>query len=224
MDAMKVKRCCWALTSLTALALSGPAWSLTIESPRPGEQVMPGQTVWLVVQPNSADETDVRAVQVIAPGAKGCEDVQPVIPIQCALTVPDGSNETPVPNAVDIRVRVMFASGALGSAKTYMTVAETRTLAALDGDPRDSPLVFEAVGQERDLTVIGRSMEGATYDLRGRQQGTVYDINNPAVVKVRDDGRVVAQGMGTATITVRNGALFFEVPVIVRGAKARPRD
>ena len=199
---MKVKRCCLALTSFAALVLSGPAWPLTIESPRPGERVMPGQTVWLIVQPSSADETDVRAVQVVAPGAGGCEDVQPTIPIQCALTVPDGSNETPVPNAVDIRVQVTFASGALSSAKTYITVAETRTLAALDGDPRDSPLVFEAVGQQRNLTVIGRSTEGATHDLRGRQQGTVYDISNPAVVTVSNDGRVIAQGVGTATITV----------------------
>lgn len=214
---MKVNRCYLALISLTALVLSGPAWSLTIESPQPGEQVMPGQTVWLIVQPGSEDETDVRTVQVVAPGAKGCEDVQPAIPIQCALTVPDDSNETPIPNAVDIRVQVTFVSGALGNAKTYVTMAETRTLAALEGDPRDQPLVFEAVGQERDLTVIGRSMEGATHDLRGHRQGTAYDISNPAVVKVRDDGRVVAQGVGTATITVRNGSFFFEVPVIVRG-------
>lgn len=206
---------------ISAVTVSGPAWPLTIESPRPGEQVMPGQTVWLIVQPGSEDETDVRTVQVLAPGAKGCEDVQPAVPIQCALTLPDGTGETPVPSAVDVRVQVTFASGALGQAKTYVTLADMRTLAALEGDPRDRPLVFEAVGQERDLTVIGRSPEGTTHDLRGRRQGTVYDISDPAVVRVRDDGRVVAQAVGAATITVRNGSFFFEVPVIVRGRTQR---
>ena len=122
-----------------------------------------------------------------------------------------------IPTAVDIRVHVTYLNGLEGNASTQVNVVmPTEALSALQGDPRDSPLVFDSVGQEKDLTVMGLSLDGTTLDLRGRDKGTVYDINNPAVVKVREDGRVVAQRMGTATITVRNGSLFFEVPVVVR--------
>ena len=206
-----------------AVTSASPVWPLTIESPRPGEQVMPGQTVWLIVQPGPGAEADVRAVQVLAPWASGCENVRPAAPIQCQLTIPDGSDQTPVPTAVDIRVMATFANGMQGSAATQVTIAATEPLMTLRGDPRELPLVFDAVGQEKNLTVFGESAEGARRDLRGRSQGTVYDISNPAVVKVHDDGRVVAQGPGAATITVRSGALFFEVPVIVHsGGKAGP--
>ena len=205
------------LSALAAMALSDSAWSLTIESPRPGEQVMPGQTVWLIVQPDSRDEEDMRSVQVLAPGASGCDNVQPAVPIQCQLTIPDGSDQTPVPMAVDIRVMVTFDNGTESGASTHMAIATTTgALMALQGDPRERPLVFDSVGQEKDLTVLGRSLDGATHDLRGRIRGTIYDVSDPRVVRVRDDGRVVAKGAGTATITIRNGSFSFEVPVVVR--------
>lgn len=215
---MKVRHCYLALISLTAIVLGSPAWALTIESPHPGEQVMPGQTIWLIVQPGAGDDADVRAVQVLAPGASGCESLQPTSLIQCALTVPDGSGKAPVPNAIDIRVQVTFANGTEARAATSVTIAATPTLTALRGDPREHPLVFDSVSQERNLTVLGWSTDGSILDLRGRRQGTVYDVSNPAVVKVRDDGSVVATAVGAATITVRNGSLSFDVPVIVQGA------
>lgn len=216
---MKVKPCSLRLVALATLVLSTTAWPLTIESPRPSEQVLPGQTVWLIVQPSSGVETDVRTVQILAPGVSGCENVQPLLPIQCALTIPDGSGESSIPPAVDIRVMVTFANGTEGSASLTLNVANAETLVELRGDPRERPLIFDSVGQEKDITVLGWSTDGATRDLRGQGQGTVYDISNPAVVRVRKDGRVIAQAVGTATITVRNGAFFFEVPVIVRGAR-----
>lgn len=179
---------------------------------------MPGQTVWLIVWPSSAEETDMRAVQVLAPGASGCENVQPGEPIQCPLIVPDGSGKSSIPTAIDIRVTATLADGTERNASTYLAIAATtEALMALRGDPRERPLVFNSIGQEQNLTVLGESADGVTRDLRGRNQGTIYDISNPAVVKVLDDGRVVAQGMGAATITVRNGALSFNVPVVVRG-------
>lgn len=208
---------------ISAAIVSGPAWPLTIESPQSGEQVMPGQTVWLIVQPSSGTEANVRAVQVLAPGASGCENVQPAAPIQCQLTIPDGSEQTPVPTAVDIRVTVTFADGTESNASTHVVIATTtEALMALQGDPREDPLVFDSVGQEKDLTVLGRSLDGATHDLRGRIRGTIYDISDPKVVHVRNDGRVVAKGAGTATITIRNGSFSFEVPVVVgSGTKVR---
>ena len=206
-----------ALAAVIAATGAAPAWPLEIQSPRPGESVLPGQTVWLIVSPSSPAEGDIQAVRITAPGASGCEDVQPSVPVQCPLTIPDGSGDSAIPAAVDIRVLVTFADGTEAQAKTSVTVTETRSLQALEGDPRASPLVFDAIGEERDLPVFGVSTDGTIHDLRGRRQGTVYDISDPTVVEVRDDGRVVAQAAGTATITVRNGALFFEVPVMVRG-------
>lgn len=217
-------RNCIALAMLTAAVFSGAAWSLTIVSPRPGEQVMPGQSIWLIIQPDNAAEADMRAIQILAPGAQGCENVQLSVPIQCQLTVPDGSGMSAMPTAVDIRVQASFSNGTEARASTHLTVAvpatTNETLMDLRGDARELPLVFDAINQEKDLTVLGESVDGTTRDLRGRSQGTRYDVRNPAVVAVRNDGRVVAQGIGTTTIIVRNGALSFKVPVIVRAGKA----
>lgn len=196
---------------------AAPAWPLVIQSPTPGESVSPGQTVWLIVQPSSPAESDIQAVRIMAPGASGCKDVQPSVPVQCPLTIPDGSGDSAIPAAVDIRVQVTFADGSEAQVKTNVTVTETRSLEGLEGDPRASPLVFDAIGQERDLPVFGVSADGATHDLRGRNRGTVYHISDPAVVTVRSDGRVVSKAAGAATITVRNGAFAFDVGVIVRG-------
>lgn len=220
---MKIKRCNLRLIALTTLVISVPVLPFTIESPRSGEQVMPGQSVWLIVQPDSSAEAELRAVQVLAPGASGCEKVQATVPIQCQLTIPDGSNKTTAPLAVDIRVHVTYANGMQGSASTYINVASvSEALTALRGNPRERPLMFDAIGQEKDLTVLGWTVDGATRDLRGRSKGTLYSVSNPAVVKVREDGRVIAQAAGAATITVQNGSLFFEVPVIVCvGVKVR---
>lgn len=205
-----------ALAAVIAATGAAQAWPLGIQSPRPGESVSPGQTLWLIVQPSSPAEGDIQAVRITALGASGCEDVQPSVPVQCPLTIPDGSGDSAIPAAVDIRVLVTFSDGAQARAKTNVSVAETRSLQALEGDPRASPLVFDAVGEQRDLPVFGVSTDETIHDLRGRQQGTVYDISDPTVVEVREDGRVVAQAAGTTTITVRNGALFFEVSVMVR--------
>ena len=205
-----------ALVAAIAAMGAAPAWPLVIQSPLPGESVSPGQTVWLIVQPSSPAERDIQAVRIMAPGASGCEDVQPSVPVQCPLTIPGGSGDVAVPTGIDIRVQITFADGTEALAKTSVTVTETRPLQALEGDPRASPLVFNAIGEERDLPVFGVSTDGAIHDLRGRRQGTVYDISDSAVVIVRNDGRVVSKTAGTATITVRNGAFAFDVPVIVR--------
>lgn len=205
-----------ALAAAIAAMSAAPAWPLVIQSPEPGESVSPGQTVWLIVQPSSPAERDIQAVRIMAPGASGCEDVQPSVPVQCPLTIPDGSGNAAVPTGIDIRVQVIFADGTEAQAKTNVAITETRSLQALEGDPRASPLVFDTIGQERDLPIFGVSTDGAIHDLRGHRQGTVYHISNPSVVTVRNDGRVVSKATGTATITVRNGAFAFDVPVIVR--------
>lgn len=210
---------CATVTTLVTVVLSGPAWSLTIASPRQGELVTPGQVVWLIVQPDSVSETDMRAVQVFAPGATGCEKVQLTTPLQCALTVAAGSAGVAVPDTLDIRVMVTFSDGTVSSVATQLTLAMNETpvvLVALQGSPRELPLVFDMIGQEKNLTVLGESTDGATLDLRGRSQGTVYEISDPTVVEIDNDGRVIARGMGKTTITVHNGSLSFDVPVIVQ--------
>ncbi len=204
------------LAGFVAATVVSPAWPLAIQSPRHGEVVSPGQTVWLIVRPSSPAEGHIQAVQVSAPGATGCEEVPPSAPVQCALTIPDGLNGAAVPTAIDIRVHVTFADGTEARAATHLTVTDTPSLQALHGEPRASPLVFEAVGEERDLPVFGVAVDGTMHDLRGRYRGTAYEVSDPAVVAVLGDGRVVAKTPGSATITVRNGAFAFDVPVVVR--------
>lgn len=110
-----------------SMVLSGPAWSLTIVSPRPGEQVIPGQSIWLIVQPDIGAETEMRSIQVLAPGASGCENINPLLPIQCMLTIPDGAGKRPLPVAIDIRVLAVFANGSESRASTHVVVGDGAT-------------------------------------------------------------------------------------------------
>lgn len=213
---MKPRQLFKTLVAFTALSGATPVWSLEIQSPRPGESVSPGQTVWLIVSPSSPAEADIDAVQISAPGANGCQNLPAAVPFQCALTIADGADDSTTPNAIDIRVQVSLSDGTTALAATHLAVAEAVSVQALQGDPRTFPLIFDSIGEQRDLPVFGVTADGATHDLRGRAHGTAYEISDPAVVAVRADGRVVSKHPGTATITVRNGSFTFDVPAVVR--------
>lgn len=206
-----------------ALCLSTAASALVIESPKQGERVLPGQAVQIIIKPSSAEEQQLRAVSVLTTGAQGCEKVEVRMPIRCTLTVPDGSDQTPVPPLLDIRVRATFANGRQREVFAFVDVAPPSPLMGLRGDPGQSPLIFRFEGQQKYLTVFGEYADGSVRDLRSPLKGTQYESSDPAVVDIRDDGLVTAGKAGAATISVRNGSFAFEVPVVVRTREAKAR-
>lgn len=206
-----------ALAGLSVLALfaSAAASALTLSSPTDGELVLPGQTVWLIIDPSTPDEASVRTVNVLAPGAQGCDSMQPALPIQCQLIVPDGADDSPLPSAIDIRVSVILENGNERRLSAHLKIAPTKALIALRGDPREPTLIFDSIGEQKTLAVWGLYADGIDRDVREQAKGTGYSVGDSTVASVREDGTVVATGPGETSITITNSSFSFEVPVVV---------
>lgn len=198
-----------------ALFASASASALTLSSPADGELVLPGQTVWLIIDPSTPDEVSIRAINVLAPGAQGCGNMQPALPIQCQLIIPDGADDSPMPSAIDIRVSVFLENGNERRLSAHLKIAPTKALIALRGDPREPTLIFDSIGEKKTLAVWGLYADGIDRDLREQAKGTGYSVSDSTVASVREDGTVIATGTGETSITVTNSTLSFEVPVIV---------
>lgn len=199
--------------TLAAAFISGSAWSLTIQSPRPGEQVLPGQTVWVIVQADGAGE-DIRAIRILAPGASGCENMVPATTVQCALYIP--ADPATALTAVDIRVSATLENGAETKASTYVKIGNVETIASLSSDVSGGlPLKFNAIGEEKRLRIFATYSNGSTRALPGNSSGITYETSDPAVVSIKDNGSIVTTGEGTATITVRSSSVSLDIPVIV---------
>lgn len=199
-----------------AMVNAGPVGALMIDSPAPAQLVVPGQTFWLSVQPTSAAEVNVQRISVIAPGASGCQDLSPALPAQCALTVSEGSDGSQVPAAIDIRVYVALEDGTQANASTHVSVAPTKSLVALEGEPRKYPVTFDALNQAKRVKVVGLYADGSRRDTALASQGTTYEVVEIGIVEVQDGGRIVAKGEGATTVIVRNGSVALEIPVLVR--------
>ena len=63
------------------------------------------------------------------------------------------------------------------------------------------------------LEVTGITDTGRTVDLTAPAEGTTYASSDPGVADVTMDGLVSRQGVGTATLTVTNGAFSVVAPV-----------
>ena len=195
---------------------SAPAWALTILSPRSGEQILPGQSVWLIVQSEGEIEADVRTVEILAPGTTGCEKVLPLPLIQCELTVLD--NPDKIFPAIDIRIRTTLGNDSERRALTYINISKTQPFNAL-WSGLGGPLIFDFVGQKKLLNAFGTTIDGIKHRLVDGYQGTVYTVDHPGIIKIQSDGSLVSQEVGMATITVQNGDIKLEIPVVVKVGK-----
>lgn len=204
-----IARSCAA--TLTAALISGSAWSLTIQSPGPGEQVLPGQTVWLIVQADGTE--DIRAIRILAPGASGCENIVPATMVQCALYIP--ADPASALTAVDIRVSATLENGTEAKASTYVKIGNGETIASLWSDVSALPLKFNAINAEKRLRIFAAYSNGSTRELSGDSNEITYETSDPTVASISDDGNIVTTGEGAATITVRSSSVTLDIPVVV---------
>lgn len=181
-------------------------------SPRPGDVVVPGQTVWVSLQPTSAAETNLRGVRVLAPGAHGCDALPAMLPADCMLTLPHGADAR---ESIDIRARASLEDGSETTASVTLAVVPAQGLVALKTDPRQHPLVFDAVGQQQRLVVIGVYASGATRDIFQRA-GTTLEVGDATIVEIGRDGHAVALRAGDTVVRVRHGTLAVELPIVIR--------
>ena len=179
---------------------------------------MPGQTVWLIAQSDGGPD-DIKVVEVLAPGARGCQDIQPASVIQCELTLLEGAVKNL--SSIDISVRVIFSSGAEQKVSTHINIGATRAIVALWSNPSANSLVFDFVGQEINLDVFGAAADGVQQDLREESMGTVYSVSNIGILIPLGDGKFLSRGVGEAIISVRNNFIAMDVPVVVLDTKKK---
>jgi hypothetical protein len=69
--------------------------------------------------------------------------------------------------------------------------------------------------ETRSIGVGGVYSDGVKRNITSSQDGTTYTSSNEKVATVSPEGKVVAQGVGTAKITVRNGQYSAQIEVEV---------
>jgi len=73
--------------------------------------------------------------------------------------------------------------------------------------------------ETRQLTTYGRYSDGVNRELTSSASGTTYSSSDETIVKVNSEGKMAAQGLGKAKITVKNGNYSATVDVIVKPYK-----
>jgi hypothetical protein len=80
------------------------------------------------------------------------------------------------------------------------------------GSDPDKATAFES----RQLSVAGKYSDGMERLITSSANGTTYVSSNEKVVTVSPEGKVTAQGLGNAKITVKNSKLSAKVDVVVK--------
>lgn len=70
--------------------------------------------------------------------------------------------------------------------------------------------------ETEQLSVSGMYSDGVKRKLTSSTSGTTYTTNNEKIVTVDSDGKVTAQSIGTAKITVKNGKYSAQVDIVVK--------
>jgi len=73
--------------------------------------------------------------------------------------------------------------------------------------------------EKAELSVTGIYSDGVNRGLTSSASGTTYSSSDETIVKVNSEGKVTAQGIGRAKITVRNGNYSATVDIIVKPYK-----
>jgi len=92
-------------------------------------------------------------------------------------------------------------------------------LVVLEKMPLDSSAVDIENFEREQLSVHGRYSDNVNRELTSSASGTTYTSSDETIVKVDAEGKVTAQGIGRAKITVRNGNYSATVDIIVKPYK-----
>jgi len=84
--------------------------------------------------------------------------------------------------------------------------------------PGSDPIKVSAYETE-SVAVGGIYSDGVKREITAATSGTTYNSSDEKVVTVSPEGDIAAQGLGTATITVRNGKYSATVKVVVKPYK-----
>src|SRR5947209_15763249 len=119
---------------------------------------------------------------------------------------------------IEIEVWSKNSKGVISTAKVtvHVNLPPVLPLISLRIHAEQRKLVLEAVGEKRDLQVIGEFPDGTVRFISKAAFGTTYQRRNEEIVKVDPYGVVTAVGSGETIIVVRNGDKEAQARVIVK--------
>lgn len=195
------------------------AYALTIISPKEGQVVYQGDKLPVIVKPDA--------------GEKWEEVLFYIFPMRYNMLTGRYEEEIEIPKDeignVDFTIlaydktgrevkliRTLFVKMPSNVVLQSILVDDYKTLFKL---PSGSSLEDIQRIESRQLYVRGIYSDGVKRTLTSSATGTSYTSSDEKVVTVNSDGKMTAQGIGTAKIIVRNGSLSAEVKVIVKPYK-----
>lgn len=203
------------------LLFSNQAWSLTIVSPEEGQVVNQGDKVTVIVKPDSGENwtevylsitpmtysgltNDYRETMTISSNTMGNFDFN-------VYAYNDDSGKS---IKVTRNILVKMPQDAV-----LLSIMVSNEIMVVRKVPPD--IIVDDIQQieTRPLSVAGVYSDGVTRLITSSAMGTTYSSSDEKIVTVDSEGRVRAQGIGEAKITVHNGNYIAEVEVIVQPYK-----
>jgi cysteine-rich repeat protein len=176
-------------------------WTVRITSPAAGTEVMAGDEIPVSVEVEP-EASGVR-VLVVGPDAAAVDEESP---FDLMLQIPE--------EAVGPYSLTAFASNGSDVAMSEPVQIIVQTAAILEEIvvlPVD-PVLF-ALGEEKQLAVMGEYSDGVARDLTSPDTGTTYLTSTPETVAVSADGTITALAPGAATVVVQNGTVQASIGV-----------
>ena len=186
------------------------AGAVEIVAPKDGDIVPIGAELVIQVQPSSGDDID----RVYLAHSDEHLKHNPQTGYFEQRIKLRGDNLGPI----EIEVWSKNSKGVISTAKVtdHVTLPPVLPLISLRIHAEQRKLVLEAVGEKRDLQVIGEFPDGTVRFVSKATFGTTYQSRDERIVKVDPNGVVTAVGIGETIIVVRNGDKEAQARVIVK--------
>jgi hypothetical protein len=195
---------------LAALCLPQPAGAVEIVAPNDGAVVPIGSELVIQVQPSPGDDID----RVYLAHSEEHMKHNPQTGYFEQRIRLRGDSLGPI----EIEVWSRNSKGVISTAKitVHINLPPALPLISLRIHAEQRKLVLEAIGEKRDLQVIGEFPDGTVRFISKATFGTTYQSRNEKIVEVDPNGVVTAVGVGETIVVVRNGDKEAQARVIVK--------
>ncbi|GBE05313.1 bacterial Ig-like domain [bacterium BMS3Abin10] len=192
-------------------------YALTIVSPSEGQVVYQGDRLTVIVKPDTGEDWKEVLIEVV--------------PMSYNFLTNEYKAEIEIPRDETTGIISFSVAGYDKGGKEFLLerslfvkmppnvvlqsilVDDYKTLFKLP--PGSSPEEMQRI-ESRQLHVFGIYSDNVNRELTSSASGTTYTSSNEQVVTVSPEGKVTAQGIGKAKITVRNGNFSAMVDVVVK--------
>jgi hypothetical protein len=195
---------------LAALCLPQPAGAVEIVAPKDGAVVPIGSELVIQVQPSPGDDID----RVYLAHSEEHMKHNPQTGYFEQRIKLRGDSLGPI----EIEVWSRNSKGLISTAKitVHINLPPALPLISLRIHAEQRKLVLEAIGEKRDLQVIGEFPDGTVRFISKATFGTTYQSRNEKIAEVDPNGVVTAVGVGETIVVVRNGDKEAQARVIVK--------